>query len=340
MLPFLKTIDAPQAYAMVGKLPHRSDYVRANANHGAVREFDDLIHQALSALAQLPEWELAYAAMPSTDFYYTSRDGQWVLLGAMRPSRDLSGRRFPFMAAAVYPAAQIAESAHLVPIAHEVFFTGLHAQIESAIDNAVEAHACRQFLESQVAAGSAGGPDLELAQSIVDRFLSSNTVGAWCAADGCRERAPQLDQAILNMLFYGDFLRRFHNPATLQAILLPLPHGKGEAPLFASAWLSLLREAWRQTPWAGSFFVRHGDESSTLAVMFDTVPDRFAASLMGGAIDVSVTLDLTREQDAWRAHRFYPETAYAIGRLLSDPALPLADLRGFLSDVGRKLAQA
>jgi type VI secretion system protein ImpM len=61
---------------------------------------------------------------------------------------------------------------------------------------------------------------------------------------------------------------------------------------------------------------------------------------VGGAIDASVTLDLTQEQDAWRAHRFYPETAYAIGRLLSDPALPLADLRGFLSDVGRKLAQA
>lgn len=340
MLPFMKTTEAPQGYAMVGKLPHRSDYVRANANHGAMREFDDLIHQALASLARLPDWEARYEHMPATDFYYTSRDGQWVLLGAMRPSRDMSGRRYPFIAAALYPVAQIAESAHLVPIAHEVFFTGLHAQIESAIENSVEAHACREFLASQVAAGAAGGPDLELAQGIVDRFLSSHTVGAWCTADGCRDRAPQLDQAILNMLFYGDFLRRFHNPSTLQAVLLPLPHAKGEAPLFASAWLSLLREAWRQAPWAGSFFVRHGGDASTLAVMFDVVPERFAASLVGGPIEAAITLDLTQEQEAWRAHRFYPETAYAIGRLLSDPALPLADLRGFLSDVGRKLAQA
>lgn len=338
-LPFLKTQDDTDGFAIVGKLPHRADFVRVNADHPAMREFDAMIQQSLHQLAQNPDWEARYQHMPATDFYYTSRDGAWVLLGAMRPSRDESGRRYPFIATAIYPAPEIAAYAHLVPIAHEVFFGGLHAQIENAMENAVEAHACRQFLNSQ-RAGRAGGPDLTLAQGIVDHFLGSNTVGNWCGEERCRQRPPKLDQAILNVLFYGDFLRRFHNPATLQAVLLPLPDGKGEAPLFASAWLSLLREAWRQSAWHGSFFIRHGEPSSQLAVMFDRLPDRFATSLVGGEVDAAVVLDLTGEHEAWRTHRFYPETAYAIGRLLSDPALPLADLREFLSDVGRKLAQA
>lgn len=338
MLPFLKLLDEPVNYAIVGKLPNRPDFVRINAAHPVVSEFDELIQSAMTQLPDDAENNQRYERTV-TDFYYTSRDQSCVLMGALMGSRDQAGRRFPLLAGIVLPSEQISPDAALTPIAYEIYFDELRRQISNAIDNAVEAVSCQAYLHAQSGADSCGVVDFSLARDIVERFSSNQTVSRLSEVLALDTPAAPLDQALLNIACYGDFLRHFENPATLQEVVLPLPVAHGEGALVAAEWLSLLMAAWAQPRWNGSFFVRRDADTAWLAASYGQIPERFLPWIVGGPLNDSVRLNLAIEEDAWRAHHYYAETAYALGRLLTDPSASLLSLREALIDMGRKLAR-
>jgi type VI secretion system protein ImpM len=345
VLPFRRADTGLAAtYALYGKLPNRPDYVRVNADHAAAAEFDALIQRTFERLACQEQWTYHYDACSPAEFQYVSRDQRHTFLGVLSPSRDLAGRRYPLVAGAILPSDSIAGYAHVAPIAYEVFFDGLREQVASAVENSVEALSCRQFLESQLRANDTAAADLELAQGVVTRFMHSapvRTLGDLLAA--CAQPAG-MEQALLNLAFYRAFLRRFDSPATNQVILLPLPSGKGERALVASAWLSILDALWRGSrvgePWRGNYVVLEtGQDRYALAAAFGKVQERFAAVMLGGALDASSRLELSTEQQAWTNHRLYAEVSYALGRLLAEPGISLRALCDFLTDVGQKLEE-
>jgi len=338
VLPFLKPLEETVNYAIVGKLPNRPDFVRINATHPVVFEFDELIQNAMTQLLKEPESEQRYLRTV-TDFYYTSRDQQWVFMGVLMGSRDLSGRRFPFFAGIVLPYTQISSDGVLTPISHEIYFDELRRQIANAIDNAVEAVSCQAYLHTQCKDESCGEVDFALARDLVERFSTSQTVSRLSQVLSLDSKPASLDQALLNIACYGDFLRRFENPATLQEILLPLPVETGEGTLIAAEWLSLLMAAWGQPTWRGSYFIRRDADSAWLAASYGRIPERFMPWIVGGTLNDSVRLNLVAEEEAWRAHIYYAETAYALGRLLSDPGASMLALREALIEIGRKLAR-
>lgn len=338
MLPFLKPLEETVNYAIVGKLPNRPDFVRINATHPVVNEFDELIQNAMTQLLKEPDSEQRYLGTV-TDFYYTSRDQQWVFMGVLMGSRDLSGRHFPFFAGIVLPSTQIASDAALTPISHEIYFDELRRQIANAIDNAVEAISCQAYLHTQCNDESCGAVDFTLAHDLVERFSTSQTVSRLSEVLSLDSDPGELDQALLNIACYGDFLRRFENPATLQEIVLPLPVETGEGTLIAAEWLSLLMAAWGLPTWRGSYFIRRDTDSAWLAASYGRIPERFMPWIVGGTLNNSVRLNLVSEEEAWRAHIYYAETAYALGRLLSDPGASMLALREALIEIGRKLAR-
>lgn len=324
--------------AVFGKLPHRPDFVRFNAEHPVVREFDEVLQQVLAHGAEQPDWVSRYDSAPRTDFYYTASDRRWALVGGWQASRDSSGRRFPLVAGVLQPADVAGTDAHLVPIAREVFFDGLQEQLGNAIDNSVEALSCREFLAAHAGQERLGAADLELARNLVERFLVQHTVADLeriLESVGC----SSLGQALLNIAFYIDFQRRYANPALVQELVLPLPAGKGEAALAASAWLSLLVALSGRQLWQGSYFLSSHGGQSRLLVVLGTLPRRLAALIDGRAAGPNNSaLDLGAENDLWRNHPDYPATAFALRRLLSDPGQSLAVVRDVLEEVGRKLS--
>lgn len=343
VLPFRRADTGLAAtYALYGKLPNRADFVRVNADHAAAAEFDVLIQRTFERLACQEQWMHHYDACSSAEFQYVSRDQKHTFLGVLSPSRDLAGRRYPLVAGAILPSESIVGYAHVAPIAYEVFFDGLREQVASAVENSVEALSCRQFLESQLRANDSAAADLELAQGVVARFMQSAPVRT--LSDLLATDAPPatMEQALLNLAFYRAFLRRFDTPATNQIIRLPLPIGKGERALVASAWLSILDALWRGSrinePWRGNYVVLQSEPGRyALAAAFGKVQERFAAIMLGGALDASDRLELSTEQQAWTNHRLYAEVSYALGRLLAEPRVSLRTLCDFLEDVGRKL---
>jgi len=343
VLPFRRADTGLAAtYALFGKLPNRADFVRVNADHVAAVEFDALIQRTFERLAAQEQWEQDYDVCPPAEFQYVSRDQKHIFLGVLSPSRDQAGRRYPLVAGAILPSDSIVGYAHVAPIAYEVFFDGLREQVSSAVENSVEALSCRQYLESQLRANDTAAADLELAQGVVTRFMQSAPVKTLADLLSAEDRPTGMEQALLNLAFYRAFLRRFDTPATNQIILLPLPAGKGERALVASAWLSILDTLWRgarvSEPWRGNYVVIETRSGRyVLAAAFGKVQERFATIMLGGGLDASCRLELSTEQQAWTNHRLYAEVSYALGRLLAEPGISLRALCDFLADVGRKL---
>jgi type VI secretion system protein ImpM len=343
VLPFKRTeAESAATYTVYGKLPNRADFVRVNANHSVVTEFDDLIQQTFERLSVEENWKQAYDEGGPVEFQYVSRDLRHILIGVLKPSYDQAGRRYPLLAGAILPSESIAGYAPIAPIAYEVFFDGLQEQVSTAIDNSVEALSCRQFLESHLRVNDAAASDLDLAKSVVERFMNTTSIGRLDELLMAAPCSATLGQALLNIAFYRAFLRRFDNSATNQIILLPLPGDKGERALIACAWLSMLNALWQgrssAEPWCGNYLLsRLSPEQEMLAACFGKAHQALTTIMLGGALDHSVILDLRTEQDTWRNHRLYAEVSYALGRLLADPALSLSGLCEFLQDVGNKL---
>lgn len=341
VLPFKRSANEHRpSYALFGKLPNRADFVSIQASHPVVQEFDRLLQDGMQAAAGEPGWEVAYDAAGPVDFYYVSRQADWVFVGVLVPSHDQSGRRYPLVAGAVLPVEAVDGSAHLAPIAYEVFFDGLREQLRNALENSVEALACQQFLESHLRAGDGAAADLELAQSVVHHHLATqHAADLAMLLEGCGTR---FGQALLNLAFYQSFLRRFDHEASDQMILLPLPAGKGQEALAGATWLALLSALWSggewALPWRGSYWLRRGpDHAAVLAATFQRMPKAYTKCIVAGILHGPGVLDLGCEEPAWRSHPLYAETAYALDRLLADPALSLADMVAFLRDIGSKL---
>lgn len=347
VLPFKRAeTESAATYALFGKLPNRADFVRVNANHVAVTEFDDLIQQTFERLSAEENWMQFYDSGDPVEFQYTSRDSRYILIGVLAPSRDQAGRRYPLVASVILPREAIAGYAPIAPIAYEVFFDGLHEQVSTAIENSVEALSCRQYLESQLRAGETAASDLDLAQSVVERFMRTTTIARLDELLARDSGSSSLMQALLNIAFYRAFLRRFDNPATNQIILLPLPEDKGERALIACAWLSMLSALWEgsgggKQAWCGNYLLSQASqEKAMLAVCFGNAHKSFMTMILKRQLDAEGFLDLDNEQETWRNHRLYAEVSYALGRLLANPALPLSELCDFLQDVGHKLKES
>ncbi|WP_206047058.1 type VI secretion system-associated protein TagF, partial [Noviherbaspirillum denitrificans] len=309
VLPFRRADTGLIAsYTLYGKLPNRADFVRVNADHAAAAEFDELIQRTFERLAYQDRWEESYDTAKPVEFQYVSRDLRHIMIGILAPSRDQAGRRYPLVATAILPSDSVAGYTHVAPIAYEVFFDGLREQVMSAVENSVEALSCRQFLESQLRANDTAAADLELAESVVARFMHATPAKTLAGLLAAVESPPEMMQALLNLAFYRAFLRRFDTPATNQVMQLPLPAGKGERALVACAWLSTLDALWRGRrngdPWRANFVVRESSPGRyALAAVYGRAQERFTALMLGGAFDASCSLDLSREQPAWTNHR-------------------------------------
>ena len=335
-----ETLNA-SSFTLFGKLPNRADFVRVNANHPAALEFDSLVQHALERFSGEA---LSSSASPRSpvDFQYLSRDQRHLMIGVLTPSSDLAGRRYPLVAARIMPYDDVAGHLTVLPIAYEVFLDGLREQVINAVENSVEALSCRQFLETSLRTYESGNDDLQLASSVVERFMSQQPARRIANLLVDSDHPATLQQALLNIAFYQAYLRRFDNRATNQLFLLPLSGSKGEQALMASTWQSILSALWGETGadsvWRCSHVVlRRPGQAPQLLVSVGRLPDSFASVMLGAEAVRPMLLDLGAANDAWTSHRMYAEVSYALGRFLADPDYRIAELCGFLGDMSRQL---
>lgn len=326
-------VEEVASYALFGKLPLRADFVRVNATIPVAHEYDQLLADAITSLSKDAGWGGAYDVTDASLFAYRSRDKKSWFVGGQHPSHDQDGRRFPLVAGVARSAAVIGNNLSLLPLAYEVFYSGLLGHMDNAVNNSVDAVSCRGFLEEFSGGAAQTGADFELASALLRQFSRDND-----AADLqniLRKAYPhaQLEQALLNIAFYANFIRHFHHQTTAQEIVLPLPNKHGIGLLIASVWLVLIGNLAGDHRRICGFFFR----DDFIVIALDLFSDQFSPLLPLTHSAKGNGLMLTAEHETWCAHPFYPEISYALTRLVSESGASLQSVFDCTQQIGIRL---
>ncbi|MDR1227891.1 MAG: type VI secretion system-associated protein TagF [Azoarcus sp.] len=320
------TREASPRYAIFGKLPRRADFVRVGTDHSAATEFSELLGKSLALAGSQPDWRVR-AAADASDFQMTSRDGRWRLAGVLMPSHDEAGRIYPLVAGVVLPAQAGAACAPEFIIANELFFSGLAEQLASAVENAVDLIACRQFFETWIAPNPHASDDIALAAQILARHMDETLASNWRTVLAGAD-AGDIDDWLLPFLFHARAPR-----ARCAPILLPLSEAPGEDRLDEAAWLALLCTAMGNGRTPDFITVKRG-EKRHLAVPPGRLDEKFLAAALWGA----TTGTPGAGGEALRQPPERAAIAFDLARQLQDPALTLASLQTVLERLAHELA--
>lgn len=342
MFSFLKTRPTSQQGQglIFGKLPDRSEFVRANSNAPVMQAFDHWLQTALDQLHQLPDWEHRYDTLPALDFCY--RDGHSNLIGSLIPSQDNHQRRYPFVTSKLLqdppaignqPQPRLDNS--LAPVAGEALMRALqheYSTISAGEPGPRLSHACRQLADTVEM-------DFVLAHAVVRQFCQQSSVADLVTS--LQQQAPDIrfDTFLLNLAFAIDFACRYPDPVFNQLIRLPLPIDKGRRALYAAFWLKAMQAIAGQDQWGGHFVISQHPSHPVLLMAMRDLPSSTLAALASDT-PAPIEMNLHETQEAWRAHRGYADMAYAISRLCADPGIRLAALLEFLTETGLQLARS
>lgn len=106
-----------------GKLPAYPDFVRQNAGGPLARALDNWIHEGVAQMNVQggSDWQARFDAASPKNFVYHTDDPSKLLVGVFAPSRDKSGRRYPFSLFANASPGKNGRHVHLIPEAYSVF---------------------------------------------------------------------------------------------------------------------------------------------------------------------------------------------------------------------------
>ena len=124
-----------------GKLPTHGDFLRYNASGRAMQAFDAWVQNGIvEAQRQLGQDLVpAFEQAGTTCFFFDAPNVPHVLTGAFRPSRDRSGRRYPFLVA-VEVEKRLVEGRRIPgwPDRYERFFRAAALLVDEAVDGRLE----------------------------------------------------------------------------------------------------------------------------------------------------------------------------------------------------------
>jgi type VI secretion system ImpM family protein len=123
-----------------GKLPTRGDFVRANAEGRAMRDLDAWMQRGVAEAKRHLGADLAavFEASGPMCFFIEVPNAPHALAGALRPSRDRSGRRYPFLVAVEIEKRQLdGRRIPSWPHRYKAFYRAAAALVSGAVDGGV-----------------------------------------------------------------------------------------------------------------------------------------------------------------------------------------------------------
>lgn len=213
----------------IGKIPTRSDFVKAAQDIPLMGMLDDWMAQVMSELPSDARWKLNYDALAPVSFAFVGPHRKHAIAGHIVASRDQSGRRFPFLMTRTLAVAEPSTFVSRCPLVLEPLWSRmgtLAQQVLFADDSATQLQAIQ---DAAIALDEQGG-------SALSAFLATGTIGALGALLG-RSDTKQL------ILALGLLLQPVmqSGAADLQkCLVLPLPHNVDARYPVAAFWLELI----------------------------------------------------------------------------------------------------
>jgi type VI secretion system protein ImpM len=223
-----------------GKIPARSDFIKAVDNPALAALLDQWLAEAMNLLTAYPRWKQHYDALRPLPFAFVGNRSRRAIAGHILASGDQSQRRYPFLAMS---ALEVDEPAVFMPRSPLVLaplwdqLAPLAADVPAADDPTAALHA----LAATVVELDPGDLDHEAA---FVRFLDGHNLASLQAMlANAPVRQMLLALGMLLQPVAGDRQASFD-----KSLALPLPNERRCRYLVAAFWLDLM------TP-----FLRHGE---------------------------------------------------------------------------------
>jgi type VI secretion system ImpM family protein len=218
----------------LGKLPAFADFVRHNATARETLALDEWIQHGLYHAQQLlqTEWDSSFENAPAYNFIFWPENSDRFLVGYMRPGRDRSGRRYPFVVSLLVDRPRYgAKYVHLAPAAFAVFLKDARQFAELAMDGLDLREIARRVQALSLPVESGRG------EEDYRQFLRGTTL-----RDFCKELFGSFDGPVKQTVFenLADILLPFRQRPIVRLSLglrFPLSTASSRSCLETSFWL-------------------------------------------------------------------------------------------------------
>ncbi|MDQ2820240.1 MAG: type VI secretion system-associated protein TagF [Pseudomonadota bacterium] len=241
-----------------GKLPSCADFVKKVHDAAAIEVLDDWMATVMRLLPSSARWKLNYDAMAPVSFAFLGAARHQALAGHLVASRDLSGRRFPFLLMRsldlVDPAGFVASA----PLACAALWDYSALAAAGLLVSSEPAAQLQAIPVAQVAVDGVRAAD-ELKS-----FLDTATVGA---LGGLLRHAGAPGEGARLILALGLLLQPIMHSRSAdltRSIVLPLPCDPCQRPRVAAFWLALVAPFLRHADVDLSLFITHQGERPVL----------------------------------------------------------------------------
>jgi type VI secretion system protein ImpM len=270
-----------------GKLPTRGDFVKGPSQHQLIGILDRWMSACMESLSEDPRWKLAYDQAPSVDFVFVGARNRTSVIGHLRPSRDASGRRFPFLTAATIERDDLL-MLRCAPAGLTHPFNVLREAAQAGTDGADIAEILARLEELN----SGADFDLALQSDPLGHFVRRTSLASFAEMLAFEAATEQVRRIILAI---GLLLRPVlgnANAAIDKAISLPLPGDDRYRDLVAGLWLYLVSAFLRNTALELQVLMASARQSARMVIGFNGASSRTLLNMLSPESSPESAIDL------------------------------------------------
>ncbi|RJG11793.1 type VI secretion system-associated protein TagF [Massilia cavernae] len=212
-----------------GKVPTRSDFIKAAQDIPVMDMLDNWMTQVMSLLPSDARWKINYDALAPVSFAFVGPRRKHAIAGHLVASSDQSGRRYPFL---MMRAIEVADPAMFVsrcPMVLDPLWGRMEVLARDLLDAQEPAPQLQAIPETMVALDEQSG-------NALGAFLATGTVSS-LGALLCRADVRHL------ILALGLLLQPVMQSGAAdlhKSLVLPLPLNAGARHAVAAFWLELI----------------------------------------------------------------------------------------------------
>lgn len=248
-----------------GKLPNRGDFLKAASNnHPLIAALDQWAGQGLEQLSQDVAWKRLYDLGHPLNFALLSSRERNVVAGHILPSKDASGRRFPFITAVSLEVPRPLEFMSRSPLA----FARVWARLERATRSAHDATDPQSALQDLTDSRTNVNVVYESLNPAFQDFLEMQTLGSLEALLATSDKPVSVRRILIALGMLLQQVMGTGSEGMGKGLLLPLPRDALYRNLVACLWLDLISGFLGRADFEILTLVRH-DGPAVLAVGFN-----------------------------------------------------------------------
>jgi type VI secretion system protein ImpM len=215
-----------------GKLPARSDFIKAADNLALASLLDDWLAEVMQVLSTDPRWKLNYDATPPLRFAFVGTRSRRAIAGHLAASSDISQQRYPFLSMS---AIEIDDPRGFVPLSPMVL-----APLWQTLDQLAADVLVAEDPDPPLQALAAARVEIDPAaagheQGILDFLDHHNIAGL----EGMLASAS-VRRIVLAIGLLLQPVRRSGAEWLDKSLALPLPYAPRQRYLVAACWLDLI----------------------------------------------------------------------------------------------------